>query len=43
MSVNPIKISVAGKRENKPNKGLEALCVVSVKVPFHEVRSNNQG
>ena len=36
-----VKVSVAGKRENKRNKRLEVPCVVNVTVPFHEVRSNN--
>ena len=38
-----VKVSVAGKRENKRNKGLEVPCVVKVTVRFREVRSNNQG
>ena len=38
-----VKVSVAGTRENKRNKGLKVPCVVNVTVPFHEVRSNNQG
>ena len=42
--VNTIKFSVEGKRENKRNKRREVPCVVKyVTVPFHEVRSNNQG